>query len=155
VATIATEHRESWWLWIMAEEYEALLSNFTATSEGNEQDILAIEQEYGISLPSDYRSFLIAKSGGEGFVGEQYLILWHAHEVIPFNHDYEVKEYAPGLLLFGSNGGGEGFAYDLRKQCGDIVMVPFIGMDLENAKSISSTFIDFLRKLKVANGELL
>lgn len=139
----------------MAEDYETLLTDFTAANGGNEQDALAIEKEYGTSLPCDYRSFLIGRGGGEGFIGEQYLVLWHAHELVPFNRDYQVKEYAPGLLLFGSNGGGEGFAFDLRKQHANIVMVPFIGMDLKYAKSISLTFTGFLRRLKEVNGGLL
>ena len=140
---------------MMTEEYDALLNEFVSTFESKEDDVLAVEKEYDTTLPSDYRSFLTTRGGGEGFVGEQYVILWSAKEIVPFNHGYEVKEYAPGLLLFGSNGGGEGFAFDLRKQCADIVIVPFVGMDLAQARSISSTFTGFLNKLREANGELL
>lgn len=139
----------------MSEEYETLLSEFVATSAGNEADVLAIEKAFTTQLPPDYRAFLLQKGGGEGFVGDQYVVFWRAEEIVPFNIGYEVNEYAPGLLLFGSNGAGEGFAFDLRDQRADIVMVPFIGMDLEQARSISHTFTGFLRKLKVSNGELL
>ena len=138
----------------MAEKYESMLTEFAASSDGNEQDVVAVEHEYGTTLPSDYRAFLIAKGGGEGFVGKQYVILWRAKEIVPFNQDYEVEEYAPGLLLFGSNGGGEGFAFDLRKQCKDIVAVPFVGMSLKDAKSIAPSFTDFLEKLSQPNAEL-
>ena len=139
----------------MTESYENLLTDFTVTNGGTEQDVLSINNEYGIELPQDYRAFLTSQGGGEGFIGKQYLRLWHAHELIPFNREYQVQEYAPGLLLFGSNGGGEGFAFDLRKQCRDIVMVPFIGMELKHAKSISQTFTDFLKRLKATDGGLL
>jgi hypothetical protein len=38
-----------------------------------------------------------------------YLSLWHAAGLVGRNLDYEVAEFAPGIVLFGSNGGGEGF----------------------------------------------
>jgi len=33
-----------------------------------------------------------------------YAALWHVNELMMFNKEYAVAEYAPGLLLFGSNG---------------------------------------------------
>jgi hypothetical protein len=58
-----------------------------------------------------------------------------------------VAEFAPGLFAFGTNGGGEAFAFDLRTSTMPIVMVPFIGMELSEARSIGTTFNGFLTAL--------
>lgn len=86
-------------------------------------------------------------NGGEGFLGEDYLILWGAEELAQFNREYEVQEYAPGLVLFGSDGGGEGFAFDTRSSPPQIVQVPFIGMELQYANPVGSDFRDFISKM--------
>jgi hypothetical protein len=46
-------------------------------------------------------------NGGEGSVGDTYVILWRIEELIEMSKAYDVAEYAPGLFLFGSDGGGE------------------------------------------------
>ncbi len=101
----------------------------------------------GHSLPSDYLQFLREHDGGEGFVGSNYLILWKTEELSDFNREYEVGVYAPGLLLFGSNGGGEGYGFDLRNADTPVVRVPFIGMDLKYAVVVANSFSDLLTQL--------
>jgi len=86
-------------------------------------------------------------NGGEGFIGENYLILWGVEELVQFNNEYEVQDYAPGLVLFGSDGGGEGYAFDTRKTPTSIVQVPFIGMDLMYARPRADSFSEFITKL--------
>jgi cell wall assembly regulator SMI1 len=70
--------------------------------------------------------------------------LWRVEELRAFNNEYEVEKYAPGLLFFGSDGGGEGFAFDLRTPQLTIVQVPFIGMSLTDAIPVASNFQEFL-----------
>jgi hypothetical protein len=74
------------------------------------------EAQLGIRLPPDYVEFITAMNGGEGFVGDNYVILWSVDELPRFNREYNVPEFAPGLVMFGSDGGGEGFGFDLRSQ---------------------------------------
>ena len=99
------------------------------------------------NLPDDYARWLRKANGGEGFVGENYLILWRAEEIEQFNREYEAAEYAPGLLLIGSSGGGEGYAFDTRNDPWSIVSVPFIGMEVKYAVRIGDTFTDFIKHL--------
>lgn len=99
-------------------------------------------------LPPDYLQFLRRQDGGEGFIGANYLILWKAEELISFNREYEVNRHAPGLLLFGSNGGGEGYGFDLRETDMPIVRVPFIGMDLQYATPVAKDFNDLFVQLE-------
>lgn len=102
----------------------------------------------GYSLPADYVHFLQRHDGGEGFVGENYLILWKAEELIRFNREYEVEQYAPGIFLFGSNGGGEGYGFDIKDPAMPVVRVPFIGMDRRHAKPVASDFTDLFSRLE-------
>jgi hypothetical protein len=99
-------------------------------------------------LPLDYIGFLKEMNGGEGFVGANaYLILWRAEELVEFNKAYQVEEYAPGLFIFGSDGGGEAFAFDLRSDTRSIVSIPFVGMDVGLIRPLSADFMGFLEKL--------
>jgi hypothetical protein len=98
-------------------------------------------------LPHEYTQFLRKHNGGEGFVGDNYLVLWRAEELGTFNREYEVKHHAPGLLLFGSNGGGEGYGFDTRVADMPIVRVPFIGMDLQNATPMAADLDELLVQL--------
>ncbi len=100
----------------MNEELSDLLKEFQPGDVNSENEIVSAESVLGTRLPDEYRAFLTDVGPGEGFVGEQYLIVWGANDLKQFNEDYEVKAYAPGLLLFASNGGGEGFAFDLRDE---------------------------------------
>jgi cell wall assembly regulator SMI1 len=138
----------------VSEDFDSLLTEFVSNDPSSEEDIVSLEKAIGVKLPEDYRSFLLNRGGGEGFIGEQYLILWSADQIISYNGDYETETYAPGLLLIGSSGGGEGFAFDLRKQCNDIVAVPFVGMSLNDANSIAQSFTEFLGKLSQTDVEL-
>ncbi|MGN6481477.1 SMI1/KNR4 family protein [Luteibacter sp.] len=84
-------------------------------------------------LPDDYLMFMEASNGGAGFVGSNFIHLWRVEEIAPWNEDYESSRYAPGLLLFASNGAGEGFGFDLRQNDVKVVMVPFIGLGWADA----------------------
>lgn len=117
-------------------------------------DLDTVTKTLGVSFPEDYRSFLLEYGGGEGFVGAHYVIFWGVDEIIPFNKEYEVDKYASGLLLIGSNGGGEGFCFDLRSPSLPIVMVPFIGMELEQAKLVAPTFSGLIQKMSETSDEL-
>ena len=139
----------------MADSFNALLEKFDANGPSATGIMDCVERHFGCLLPVQYKGFMGAHDGGEGFIGKQYLILWRAGELIDFNRDYEVAKYAPGLLLFGSNGGGEAFAFDTREaENMKIRMVPFIGMSLQDAKLIADTFEDFLMRLAESNGIL-
>ncbi|SRR5579885_960022 len=114
---------------------------------GTEAAILSSEQRLGVELPVDYVEFLKLTNGGEGFVGEEYVIVWAVEELAEMQQSYQVVSFAPGLLIFGSNGGGEAFGFDTRNPRGTVVQVPFIGMSWEYADPIGDTFFSFLANL--------
>ncbi|MBZ9868009.1 SMI1/KNR4 family protein [Mesorhizobium sp. CA15] len=97
-----------------------------------------------LKLPKDYTDFLKEHNGGEGFVHDNYIIFFKAEELADFNREYEVEKYAPGILLFASNGGGEGYGFDTQHPDMPIVRVPFVGMNrklaLKTARNIADLF---------------
>jgi hypothetical protein len=72
---------------------------------------------------------------------------------LSYNDSHQINEYARGLVLFGSNGGGEGYAFDTRTEANTVVMVPFVGMSLEYETPIAPAFRLFLEKPRVSDGQ--
>ena len=107
--------------------------------------LAALRDGAGVPLPASYLDQLAASNGGEGELGVDpgWIRFWPAEEVIPSNAGYRVPEFLPGFIGFGSNGGGELLAHDVR---GDepfpIVMVPFIPLDAREAVQIARSFDD-------------
>jgi cell wall assembly regulator SMI1 len=139
---------------IMPLSFEQLLAEFSGQSRATEQLLQAAEKALGVELPADYRSFLEKFNGGEGFIGKHYLILWKAEDLDKFNRDYQVDEYAPGFLMFGSSGGGDGFAFDTRSAPYRVMQVPFIGMSLDDAFFVSDSFTRLLERMVEIDGPL-
>jgi len=119
-------------------------NNFIADEPASSTDITAVEEEFRIKLPEEYKTFLLRSNGGEGTIGKRAVILWQIQDLKQFNLDYDASTHIPGLLLFGSNGGGEGYAFDTRTMPLQIVQVPFVGMSLDHAVPVARTFNDFL-----------
>ena len=71
-----------------------------------------------LPLPADVREFLAAHDGGRGKVGKRPLVLWTAEQIAAEAEDQEVSRAVPGLLLFGTDGGAEGYGYLPRLQRG-------------------------------------
>jgi hypothetical protein len=135
----------------MDEKLEELLSQFTGNTPAPAESLTSLEQhfgKFGKKMPADLREVLEASDGAEGSINKHYPMLWGAAEIIECDKSCEVDLYAPGLILFGSNGGGEAYGFDTRPSDGmPVVKVPFIGMALEYANVEAPTFTEFLEKL--------
>lgn len=128
-------------------DVKRLLANFHCNVPATTEAIRQFKSESEVLLPDDYLQFLQQTNGGEGLVGsKEYLILWTVEELLRMNKAYEVAEYAPGLFLFGSNGGGEAYAFDKRSN-DSIVSVPFVGMDVSLAQLRARSFQEFIEQL--------
>lgn len=122
------------------------LKNFERRDGASDESILALERAIGMPVPADYAQCLRKFDGGEGLVGDSlYLVLWGATEVARLNEAYQAKEYVPGLILFGSDGGGEAFAFDTRHSPWSVVQVPFVGLDLQDAQHLANSFSEFIK----------
>jgi hypothetical protein len=127
---------------------ERVLERFLRCTPASGGAVAKCEAALGKKLPIDHVEFLGLTNGGDGFIGENaYVIFWTADELTEFDRAYEVQEYAPGLLLFASSGGGEAYGWDTRTTPWAVVEVPFVGMDWSLARSVGSSFADFMQRL--------
>jgi len=129
----------------------ANLNNLDRRAGVTELLISESERDLELKLPDDYLAFLKTSNGGEGFVGNNYVMLWKIDELSSMNRSYETEVNAPGLLLFGSNGGGEAYGFDTRELQWPVVCVPFVGMQWKDARQIGRSFLDFLEHLDQDN----
>ncbi len=124
------------------------LAGFNGNDPASDASISACEESLGFKFPRDYAQFMRGHDGGEGFVGDDsYLMLWQIEELEPFNREYEVADYCPGLLLIGSSGGGEAYAFDTRTSPWNVVQVPFVGMDFSLVEALGPSFDEFIETL--------
>jgi hypothetical protein len=84
-------------------------------------------------LPTDYLQFLMLADGAEGFVGNRYIALWHAGEIIELNGIARTQEFAPGLFLVGTDGAVTGYGLDVRSARAQFLEVPLVGMSWARA----------------------
>jgi len=120
---------------LMTLDPQAFRRNPPATKEALQSLIAALPK----SLPDDYIAFLERSNGGEGFVGERYVSLWKAEELITRNSGYKVTEFFPNFFFIGSDGGGEAYAFDISGHDVTVFEVPFIGMP-SDASAIADSF---------------
>lgn len=85
-------------------------------------------------LPVDYVEFMKRANGGHGSVGKEHLIVFPAQEIAQINQAAAVERFAPGLLIFASNGGGQSYAFDLRHEVTGIVK--FYDMDFGDEEPV-------------------
>ncbi len=106
----------------------------------------------GVELPADYWAVMRSANGSEGFLGDEYLRFYPADQLITLNDVYCSQEFIPGQFIFGSNGGGSAWAFDLRVQPAIVVKVPFIPM-LNQLGQRFGSFEQFLTKLAGASAQ--
>jgi hypothetical protein len=110
--------------------------------------VSSLQRSCRMELPQDYLNFLTFFNGAAGTLPNSYhLILWPAETLLDLNEAYQVQEYAPGIFIFGSNGGGEAYGFDTRSSMA-VIQVPFVGMALSEAEYLAPSFTAFLIALE-------
>lgn len=112
--------------------------------------IKRIEGELKIVFPNDYVAFLCLSNGGEGFIGENYVSFWRCEDIALLNKDYGIQEYlSENFIAFGSDGGGECFAFDYScPENPKIVNFAFGNLDISDLRHLAGTFTEFVELLK-------
>jgi SMI1 / KNR4 family (SUKH-1) len=127
-----------------------------AASPCSEQELQQLIESTSVALPAAYLAHMRESNGGYGDLGANpwYIQLWPAGEVLLANRDYEVETNVPGFFAFGSSGGGEMFALDLRHgQPWPVVMIPFIPMEAKYAKQVAPDFASFRALFGIRAGD--
>jgi hypothetical protein len=127
------------------EELSRLVSTLDTTPGAAPHALADMAATLNVQLPDDYVDFMRFSNGAEGSVGESYLVVWPVDEIVDLNQTYRVDDFAPGLVLFGGDGGNTGYAFDKRSAPPRIVEVPLIGMDVNATEYCGASFVEFLR----------
>lgn len=76
-------------------------------------DIKLLEDTFG-PLPADYTALLKQSNGGSIYGRETTLVIWSVKEVTQLHEEGDYYAYIPESLIFGSDGGGTVYCFDLR-----------------------------------------
>jgi hypothetical protein len=113
-----------------------------------ESELQSLIEQLEHHLPADYLDFMRETNGYNGEVGKHgYVCIWPVEEIAQTNQANHFREWIPGLILFGSNEGGEYFAFDTRRNPVGVVMVPMIPLELDSAVDVGASFVDFIERL--------
>ena len=128
----------------MKSPWKELLAGTECGVGATPQQLQSLTQQFPV-IRDDYLEFLRVCNGAEGPIGDNYIVLWPSSDVLELNEAYAVAEFAPGLLLIGTDGGNEGFGLDLRDRDVPIVQIPLVGMDWSEAKVVGRDLTQFLQ----------
>ena len=119
-----------------------------------EEKLREAEIKLEINFPAQYKEFMLESNGVEGSIGgNSYLAIWHIEEIVELNEAHKVSEFTPGLVYFGSDGGGIVYAFDKRDKNIPIVEFPDDSIHIEDARLCGHTFEEFLQNLYDAEEE--
>jgi len=114
-----------------------------------DSEISAAERALGLTLPADYKAFLLETNGVEGFVSpEAYLILWAVLDVPSLNEAYAVQESLPGVTLIGTDGGDTGYGFKLREGHVEYVSTPLVGMEAVALRVMGLSFEQLVVRIR-------
>ncbi|MFL0267407.1 SMI1/KNR4 family protein [Candidatus Clostridium radicumherbarum] len=130
----------------MKNKFEKYVSDVELSMPTSIEIISETENKLGIKFPSDYIEFMLFSNGCEGTIGESYISIWPIEELIDTNENLEVEKYTPGLVLFGSDGGGEAFAFDMRGDTIKYIMVPYM-LEFDALIEQGNTIFNFFDRL--------
>jgi len=135
----------------MKKNFGMLLSGLKLNPGASRNKITSIEMEFQITFPEDYKEFILLSNGASGFVEKSYLLIWPLETLEEVNRFARANEYAVGLFPFGSDGGGQYYAFDIRQKEMPIVEFPSIGMQYQDLKFCGYTFHQFLNYIAIKN----
>ena len=127
-----------------------LTDRWRAAASGSFFEMAGPPPEFLEMLPQDYLAAVAEFGGREGFLGETYLRLYRLQELVAVNLAYDVPSLLPEVIVFGSNGVGEAFAFPLGEPA--VVQVPFLPLAAEHAERKAVNFAEFVLSL-AASGE--
>ena len=109
----------------------------------------AQEELERLPLPMDLRSFLEKHDGARGTVGlrKRPLVLWSAQQIATEADLLEVTLATPGLLLFGTDGGAEGYGYLPRMQRGRYGRISLMAAGAHEFESLGDSLEELVTAL--------
>ena len=134
----------------MTSSLRALLADVRLSPEGaSEERIAAAEQEMDCKLPADVKELLREHDGGEGTVGPRRrpIQLWPLERIRAECEAQEVTRAVPGLVLFGSDGGSEGYGWLPRLQKGKYGRISLLAAGAHEFEPLGDSLEELLEAL--------
>jgi hypothetical protein len=138
---------------VIRSQHDDLSQGLMRTGPSPAEDLSALGTWLGRPVPADLRRFYEVGGGAEGFLprSESYVALWEPSVLRKYNELGGFSEFAPGLVVIGTDGGGEAFGVDLRDWAVAYVVVPLIGISWERADRVGETLEELLTSLQSAS----
>ena len=134
----------------MTANLAALLEGVRLAPEGASEDrIAATEQEMDCKLPGDVKDLLREHDGGEGTLGPRRrpIQLWALERIRAECEAQEVTRAVPGLVLFASDGGSEGYGFFPRLKKGKYGRISLLAAGAHEFEALGDSLEDLLRAL--------
>lgn len=128
----------------------ALLADVRLAGEGAGEDGIALaEEELDCKLPQDVKAFLREYDGGEGTLGPRNrpIQLWSLERIRAECEAQEVTRAVPGLVLFASDGGSEGYGWLPRLKKGRYGRISLLAAGAHEFEPLGDSLEDLLRAL--------
>ena len=126
---------------------EPIIASLITSRPSTAAAIQSAEAKLGIVLPRSYMEFLLRTNGAKGAIGEYYVALWPV-ERLP-EENAAAGEFVDGLLLIGSDGAGEAFAFDVREPGrASVIQIPFVGLDADEIVVVGEGFGLWLQQMR-------
>lgn len=107
--------------------------------------VARLEREFDLSLPADYRDFLLEAGGGPVTAPEAITGLWPLASIAPFNRRYRIPWNFPGLIGIG-NDGFLVYAYDFRSAPPVIASLGLSSSLWDDVVTDADTFTEWLER---------
>jgi SMI1/KNR4 family protein SUKH-1 len=133
-----------------SEPVDDVLRDVRLAPEGaSEERIEGVEEQMDCKLPRDVKAFLQRHDGGEGTIGprKRPIELWSIERIRAECDAQEITRAVPGLVLFGSDGGSEGYGFLPRLERGRYGRISFIAAGAHEFESLGDSLDELLRAL--------
>jgi len=134
----------------MTADLRALLADLRLADEGASEDaVAAAEEELDCKLPQDVKALLREHDGGEGTLGprKRPLQLWSLRRIRAECEDQEVTRAVPGLVLFASDGGSEGYGWLPRLKKGRYGRISLLAAGAHEFEPLGDSLEELVRAL--------
>jgi SMI1 / KNR4 family (SUKH-1) len=122
-----------------------------AGKSGSPEALEAMEREFELRLPDDYRQLMLFSNGGGLYEHATSINLEPAETLMWHNLDERFRESLPGMFVIGDDGGGSLYFYDPRNQLGQgaysIFLVPLGTLSLDKAFLVGHSISEVIERI--------
>jgi hypothetical protein len=120
-------------------------AGFRSGGPASPDAVARLETEFDLSLPPDYREYLLAAGGGPSTAPDAVTGLWPLASIAVFNRTYRIPWIFPGLVGIG-NDGFLVYAYDFRNSPPVIASLGLSSSLWDDVVTDADTFTEWLER---------